>query len=176
MYKRQSNFFVNTGRVLPRTEHPTELLEHAPTCSEPATEKRRDRAECRRTRRGDHAPSGPPLHEVAVSVDSWTHNKVARLLGIAEKHDPRPHPILATLFYTGMRVGEALGPLAAPALARRAGRGAPPAGRARRPGSERRSWRIARKRLACPLSARRLPLVSARSRSDSVDARASNST
>jgi len=47
--------------------------------------------------------------KAAVSVDSWTPNEVARLLGIAEKHEPRIHPILATLFYTGMRVGEALG-------------------------------------------------------------------
>jgi hypothetical protein len=45
----------------------------------------------------------------AASVDAWTPDEVTRLLGIAEQHGPRFHPILATLFYTGMWLGEALG-------------------------------------------------------------------
>jgi integrase len=46
--------------------------------------------------------------EVEV-VDSWTREEVAVLLRIADGHDARFYPALATLFYTGLRRGELLG-------------------------------------------------------------------
>jgi len=42
-------------------------------------------------------------------VDSWTPEEVEILLGVAQEHEPRFHPALAVLFYTGVRRGELLG-------------------------------------------------------------------
>jgi integrase len=46
--------------------------------------------------------------EVRV-VDSWTPQEVETLLTVAREHEPRFHPALTTLFYTGLRRGELLG-------------------------------------------------------------------
>ena len=45
----------------------------------------------------------------ASGVDSWSPEEVATLLRVAEEHEPRFSPALATLFYTGLRRGELLG-------------------------------------------------------------------
>jgi len=45
----------------------------------------------------------------ASGVDSWSPEEVATLLRVAQEHEPRFSPALATLFYTGLRRGELLG-------------------------------------------------------------------
>jgi len=45
----------------------------------------------------------------ASGVDSWSPEEVSTLLRVAEEHEPRFHPALAALFYTGIRRGELLG-------------------------------------------------------------------
>jgi integrase len=45
----------------------------------------------------------------ASGVDSWSPEEVSTLLQVAEEHEPRFYPALATLFYTGIRRGELLG-------------------------------------------------------------------
>jgi len=41
-------------------------------------------------------------------VDSWTREEVARLLGLAQAHEPRFHPLLLFLLSTGCRKGEGI--------------------------------------------------------------------
>jgi integrase len=45
--------------------------------------------------------------EEVSRVDSWSREEIARLLGVAEKGEPRFYPFLALLLHTGCRKGEA---------------------------------------------------------------------
>jgi integrase len=45
----------------------------------------------------------------AGGVDTWSPEEVSTLLRVAEEHEHRFYPALATLFYTGIRRGELLG-------------------------------------------------------------------
>ena len=47
--------------------------------------------------------------QVAGTADSWSRDELRTLLEVAREHEPGFYPALATLCYSGMRVGELLG-------------------------------------------------------------------